>query len=58
MGVKFEWDPKKSQIGFLKHGVRFEEAQTIFLDPRSIEVFDDEYGANEDRFIRIGISSK
>ena len=43
---------------FKKHSVRFEEAQTVFLDPHAIEFFDNETEVDEDRFIRIGLSRK
>lgn len=32
-GVQFEWDESKAQRNFEKHGVTFEEAAEIFLDP-------------------------
>ena len=54
----FEWDEKKSESNYKKHSVRFEEAQTVFLDAHAIEVFDDEGSEEEDRFIRIGLSQK
>ncbi len=38
--------------------MRFEEAQTVFLDPKAIEFFDQENSDDEDRFIRIGLSQK
>ena len=36
----FEWDSKKSQSNFRKHGVRFEEAAWVFDDPLAISVQD------------------
>lgn len=56
--MKFEWDENKSETNFSKHGIRFEEAQTVFLDSRAVEFFDDLHSTKEDRFIRIGISRK
>jgi uncharacterized protein len=32
-GFEFEWDTTKAQNNFEKHGVTFEEAAEIFLDP-------------------------
>ncbi len=29
----FEWDGRKAEINFRKHGVRFEEAALVFDDP-------------------------
>ncbi len=58
----FDWDIKKAESNCRKHQIRFEEAQTVFLDSRAIEFFDSDYSFNdklrEDRFIRIGISDK
>jgi uncharacterized protein len=31
--AKFEWDDGKSESNIRKHGVNFEEAQTVFRDP-------------------------
>ncbi|MGB3310960.1 MAG: BrnT family toxin [Nodosilinea sp.] len=30
--MKFEWDPAKADSNLRKHGVSFEEAQTIFAN--------------------------
>ncbi len=35
----------------------FEEAQTVWADPRSLEFHDPEHSDDEDRFIRIGYSN-
>lgn len=32
-GFEFEWDETKAQSNFKKHGVTFEEAAEVFLDP-------------------------
>ena len=56
--MKFEWDEDKSESNHRKHQVRFEEAQTVFLDPQSIDLYDDDHSDGEDRFIRIGLSGK
>ena len=32
-GVQFEWDEDKAQSNIQKHGVTFEEAAEVFLDP-------------------------
>lgn len=56
--MKFEWDEDKSVSNYKKHRIRFEEAQTVFLDPYSIEFYDEDNSDSEDRFIRVGISEK
>lgn len=56
--MKFEWDDSKNRVNFKKHGVWFEEAQTTWTDSRSVEFFDPDHSSEEDRFIRIGHSTK
>ena len=55
--LSFEWDPRKSAANKRKHGVSFEEAQTVFYDDQAllIEDPDDEY--DEDRFVLLGLSA-
>jgi uncharacterized DUF497 family protein len=31
--MQFDWDENKASINLAKHGVSFEEAQTVFDDP-------------------------
>jgi uncharacterized protein len=40
MKTEFEWDPKKSISNLDKHGVSFEEAASVFLDPLSLTIPD------------------
>jgi uncharacterized DUF497 family protein len=54
--VQFEWDEAKNRENRRKHGVPFEEAQTVFLDENAMRFFDPDYSANEDRFLMLGIS--
>ena len=54
--VKFEWDDAKNISNFSKHGIWFEEAQTVWTDPHATEYFDPVHSDREDRFIRIGCS--
>jgi len=56
--MKWDWDERKNTANFGKHGVWFEEAQTIWADPLSVELFDPMHSAREERFIRIGHSTK
>ena len=56
--MRFEWDVNKNLSNFRKNGVWFEEAQTIWADAKSIEFFDPEHSSREDRFIRIGHSTR
>ena len=52
--MRFKWDENKNRSNYMKHGVWFEEAQTIWIDTESVEFFDPDHSANEGRFIRIG----
>lgn len=53
----FEWAPEKAKLNKKKHNVSFEEAATIFRDPHSITIFDEDHTEKEERWITIGISS-
>jgi uncharacterized DUF497 family protein len=33
--IEFAWDRRKAQSNLVKHGVSFEEAQTVFLDEQA-----------------------
>ena len=51
------WDPEKARSNFAKHGVTFDEAETIFYDPLS-KMFDDpDHSVGEQRFVMVGYSS-
>jgi uncharacterized DUF497 family protein len=56
MAYRFEWDEKKARLNWLKHGVSFDEAATVFDDSLA-RVFDDElHSTDERREIIIGHS--
>jgi len=55
--MEFEWDPRKSEANWKKHGVRFEEAMEAFYDPHGVDIFDPD-SVNEIRFRLIALSSK
>ena len=56
MDYNFEWDPHKAHYNHRKHGIRFEEAATIFRDPKALTIFDSDHSEHEDRWITMGIS--
>lgn len=58
MKTLFEWDEEKAKANLQKHGVSFEEAQTVFTDPLAITIPDPDHSTDEDRFITIGESNK
>ena len=41
MRYEFDWDPVKARQNLKKHGVSFERAARIFLDPFAISIFDE-----------------
>jgi len=53
---RFVWDPKKSEANRKKHGVSFDEAQTVFFDENAIEFYDPDHSDDEDRFLLLGLS--
>jgi uncharacterized DUF497 family protein len=54
--IHFEWDRAKAALNTRKHGVSFEEAQTVFYDEHAIEFFDPDHSEQEDRFLMLGMS--
>jgi hypothetical protein len=52
----FEWNDKKNASNKRKHGVSFEDAQTVFFDENAIEFDDPDHSIQEKRFILLGLS--
>ncbi len=57
MSLRFEWDPRKAAANFRKHGVSFEDAESVFADERARLIDDPDHSADEDRFLLLGLSS-
>lgn len=55
---EFEWDDFKASTNFIKHGVRFSEAVTIWRDEQALEIADPDHSRNEERWVRIGFSNQ
>lgn len=55
--LRFEWDPAKAGLNQKKHGVSFEEAQSVFSDERARLIDDPDHSDDEERFILLGPSS-
>lgn len=55
--LKFEWDPKKAAANLRKHGVSFEDAQTVFANENAKLIDDPDYSEKEGRFVLLGLSS-
>ncbi len=54
----FVWDNTKNQANKKKHGVSFEEAETVFYDNSARLIADPDHSDDEDRFVLLGISSE
>lgn len=58
MRYTFEWDPVKAKQNLRKHGISFEWAAELFLDPLAVSVFDEEHSKAEERWVTIGRDSR
>ena len=56
--LNFSWDSRKNKQNIKKHGVGFEEAQTVFYDPKAVQYYDPDHSDDEDRFILLGLSAR
>ena len=55
--VQFQWDKNKASENLKKHGVSFQEAETVFYDENAVEFYDDKHSQWEDRFLLLGLSA-
>jgi uncharacterized DUF497 family protein len=51
----FEWDPIKAASNAKEHGVTFEQAATVFLDPQLLSQLDEDHGEGEERWLSLGL---
>jgi uncharacterized DUF497 family protein len=56
MDDAFEWDPDKAAANEAKHGITFEEATSVFLDPLVQSQPDDDHSLDEERYTATGLS--
>ena len=54
----FTWDENKNTINKQRHGVSFEEAETVFYDEEALLEYDEKHSEGEDRFRLLGYSSE
>lgn len=54
--IQFEWDSKKAAVNQVKHGVSFDEAQTVFYDESALLISDPDHSEDEERFVLLGLS--
>jgi uncharacterized protein len=55
-GLRFTWDSKKANQNVTKHGVSFEEAETVFYDEHALQIDDPDESEEEERFLMLGLS--
>jgi uncharacterized DUF497 family protein len=51
----FEWDDHKDAQNIAKHGVPFEYAARVFLDPRRLDSEDTRHDYSEERWLTLGM---
>lgn len=56
--ITFQWDRQKNKINQQKHGISFEEAESVFFDDYAVQFWDEDHSQEEERFLLLGISSK
>ena len=54
--MRFTWDNKKAVGNRKKHGISFEETQTVFEDREALLIYDPDNTKEEDRFLLLGVS--
>ena len=56
IGMNVTWDEAKNLSNQKKHGVSFEEAETVFYDDDSVLFDDPDHSVGEERFLFIGVT--
>jgi uncharacterized DUF497 family protein len=56
--IEFDWDPRKARSNLVKHGITFDEAQTVFFDESARLIGDPDHSEIEERFLLLGYSSR
>ena len=54
----YEWHAAKAKANLQKHGVSFDEAATVFLDPLALTFPDPYQSGSEEREITIGCTAR
>ncbi len=55
---EFDWDPFKALANIRKHGVSFDEAATVLLDPLALTVYDEAHSDQEERWFTLGLDAR
>jgi len=56
--LAFGWDEGKDLSNQKKHGISFEEAETVFVDENALLIHDPDHSGEENRFVLLGLSAK
>jgi len=54
--AEYEWDNRKAAANLRKHGVSFDEAFSVFMDPLATTYADPDHSNVEDRELIVGLS--
>lgn len=57
MHINVEWDARKAAGNLRKHGVSFDEAATVLLDPKALAL-EDRASVGEPRWVVVGMSAR
>ena len=52
--MKYYWDDAKNRSNFVKHGLRFEDAELVFSGP-CVTFVDDRFEYGEKRLVTLGL---
>jgi uncharacterized protein len=52
--LEFEWDAAKNETNFVKHGLKFEDAEQVLSGP-CISFEDDRFDYGEQRLVTLGL---
>ena len=55
--IKFDREPANAASNLRKHGVSFQEAQSVFHDEFALQFYDESHASEEERFLMLGMSS-
>ena len=56
--IRFECVTATTRSNQKKHGVSFQQAQSVFFDDFAVQFFDEAHSDNEDRFLLLGMSNQ
>ena len=56
--ITFEWDNNKAEENKKKHGISFNEAQSVFFDEDAVQFWDKKHTLEEERFLMLGLSNE